>query len=814
MKATSPFNKIKVFRSFYAKLREFSFILLVVTALGAASCSTRLPAGAYTTRYSESGFSPMAECLPKDCFSSAVDERLNGGTLNAVSKLNTLRRQFPGTIWAARASFLLGVVSLESSQAQFLPAVTPRLKPRRIDTEAIRYLREALVLEDIRDYIRFYLAGAYRSADRYNEAINEYEIIINDFPGSLLIPRVLFEKASTLAVTNRSAGAIEVLRELVQGYPQDPLVPEALLLKAHLSWAERLPGDSAAALRRIITKYPTHRTAPKAEEFIKLLELNDIEVKGLSAVERYMRGKAFFSMAHYDEAIEEFTVAVDSADGSRLDEAAIDLSVAMLRLKRYKEAEETLKDYLNSNPAASKRLTALYWLGFSAFRRGDPVLLAEAERALKNESPKSWTRARILLYSAGLYEKRGEDKKARRLYRSVLDEFTGTVASEAAWRLGWEAYRSKRYQEALATFNGFLSSGSGGNNGRGVTEAEKFYYWSGRSAERLGSKKLAEELYGKACAPSLHTFYCHMATDRRADLGVVPHQKDRDTPEDKIMVAVTEDNSKIARLKKEPRYLAARELITLGFNAEASAELDLLIDRYSDEKTPLIELSSLFYRAGDFYRGLKIYYRYLPVITDGSPHLTGELLKIAFPLEVVDMVKRVSTPGYADAYLVAAVMREESTFNPVAVSRTGALGLMQIMPQTGDFIAKKNGDMPLKEDELLNPKVNIRFGSWYLAHLAQRFDNDLVFTVAGYNAGPTAVRRWVKMGPVEPDEFIESIPYEETRTYTKRVIKSYTEFLKAAGYDAGVRFERPLVTRSKGKNSGAQKDIDKDKNAG
>jgi soluble lytic murein transglycosylase len=115
------------------------------------------------------------------------------------------------------------------------------------------------------------------------------------------------------------------------------------------------------------------------------------------------------------------------------------------------------------------------------------------------------------------------------------------------------------------------------------------------------------------------------------------------------------------------------------------------------------------------------------------------------------------------------------------------------MPATGNFIAMKTRAGPVDREALLEPGLNVRFGSWYLGYLARKFNNNLVWTIAGYNAGPGAVERWAKNGPTEFDEFVEEIPYSETRAYAKRVIKSYTMYLKSGGIDPSRRFVRPIV---------------------
>jgi len=143
--------------------------------------------------------------------------------------------------------------------------------------------------------------------------------------------------------------------------------------------------------------------------------------------------------------------------------------------------------------------------------------------------------------------------------------------------------------------------------------------------------------------------------------------------------------------------------------------------------------------------------------------------------------------GEADPLLVAAVMREESSYDPDTISRTGAVGLMQVMPSTAEFIARASGMGHLTAEALLDPETNISLGAWYLAYLWRKTRGDPVETIAGYNAGLNSVLQWRKRYPLEDDEFIESIPFRETRNYTKKVLKSYQAFkMLAAG-------RRPLL---------------------
>ena len=138
---------------------------------------------------------------------------------------------------------------------------------------------------------------------------------------------------------------------------------------------------------------------------------------------------------------------------------------------------------------------------------------------------------------------------------------------------------------------------------------------------------------------------------------------------------------------------------------------------------------------------------------------------------------------------MTAVIREESAYNPLAISTAGALGLMQVMPHTGQKIAAQVGSDGFSRERLFDPCYNIRFGSWYLGHLAEKFNHNLVYAIAAYNAGPDIVTKWIQQfGYREQDEFIESIPYTETRQYVKKVLRSYRQYGKIYGPESRTAF--------------------------
>ena len=134
--------------------------------------------------------------------------------------------------------------------------------------------------------------------------------------------------------------------------------------------------------------------------------------------------------------------------------------------------------------------------------------------------------------------------------------------------------------------------------------------------------------------------------------------------------------------------------------------------------------------------------------------------------------------------MIHAISRQESQFDKAAISHAGARGLMQLMPYTAEWVARQVGLKDYRNNLLMDEDVNVRLGSWYLQHLIRRFNGNWVLAVAGYNAGPEAVERWTENGVRNLDEFIESIPYSETRYYTKKVIRSYIEYRRVAGVES------------------------------
>ena len=212
----------------------------------------------------------------------------------------------------------------------------------------------------------------------------------------------------------------------------------------------------------------------------------------------------------------------------------------------------------------------------------------------------------------------------------------------------------------------------------------------------------------------------------------------------------------------------------LGLNALAEAELTVVEHLNRTDAAALRVVRDHYERLGILNRALLLSSRIFSAAEDSS-----EIPRL-YPSYYWDQVSTAAIEAGVDPYLVLSVIRQESYFNERAVSRAGAVGLMQIMPQTGRRLAHSMGVRPFRRSLLFDPEVSIRMGTRFLGDQVQSFMEGPTEPVgfelglAAYNAGPHVARQWVKRFPYEdPDAFVERIPYKETRLYVKKVLKNY-----------------------------------------
>ncbi len=707
---------------------------------------------------------PSAE----DCFNIALKRWGDGNPAAADLGLRRLRERFPDSPWAGRAGFLLGKWASEIGSP-----------------EADALLSSAEVqLPELKEYALFFKANGTAKSGRSEEAISLYDRIGRQFPDSVLIGPAAYLKADTRFRSGDCPKALADLEEFVGGFPANPYVDQALLQGADCAVRMKDYKRAAGSLQRIYYYYAAGPRAAEAGQKLEALRTEGVVIPAPAPEARSERGRALVESARYPEAAAEWRALLAEKGPAERNGVRLELGETLVLMKRYDEAKTEYLSVVREDPAPEDLTSAVFWLGRIALRKGDEDGFLKAEQDLASRHPTGAERAKLLFWIGDYYESRQQIPRALEFYRRLITEIPmDPSAEEAVWRLGWLAYREGRWAEAIKILEGHVARRPNS------PLAGQFGYWIGRSAERAGLPEKAASAFRGVCSRFPRSYYCRQADSRLARLKLPPTARDPDLRGR----AASENGDRLPNgpspaLVGDRHYAIARELLRLDLKSEARRELGALSDRYASDRGNILELVGLFYSAGDYPRGLRlIRTHFQDFIEKGGDGLPNRFWEGAYPRYVVDLLpKKEDTAGSVDPYLVAAVIREESAFDPNAVSRAGAMGLMQLLPSTANWVAARMGLTSYRPEMITDHDTNLRLGAWYLAHLIERFNGNFVFAIAAYNAGPEAVGRWANESASNMDEFIESVPFSETRFYTKRVLRSYHEYLRIAGLPLSV----------------------------
>jgi soluble lytic murein transglycosylase len=174
------------------------------------------------------------------------------------------------------------------------------------------------------------------------------------------------------------------------------------------------------------------------------------------------------------------------------------------------------------------------------------------------------------------------------------------------------------------------------------------------------------------------------------------------------------------------------------------------------------------------------------IVFEGAGPLEDAVREITLPLHHEDIIRQQAADKQIDPALIAAVIYEESRFRD-QTSHAGARGLMQITPETADFIARRSGGVLFEQSDLSTPQVNIAYGAWYLRYLIRHYEGNETLAIAAYNAGQTNVDRWVRRaGGADSFDSARHIPFPETRAYVENVQERRGQYRDKYGGELGL----------------------------
>jgi len=336
-------------------------------------------------------------------------------------------------------------------------------------------------------------------------------------------------------------------------------------------------------------------------------------------------------------------------------------------------------------------------------------------------------------------------------------------AKVAAWELAWFYHRQNDPKKALR----YLSKGLKIKKMTPEVRA-KFTYWKGKLLYAQGKETAAKKSFKHLVTWYPNTYYGLLLTQRNDELGKFSIPKAASTPS-----KFWHDHPPHPSKKEQKLLRRAEFLLAVEEPEQAVREMQKTVSS-GESRAVVWEVSKL----------MKQYHQYTPLQSLVLRYYTWDMKrlavkdqhvwKFAFPRPYWDHLKKYAEQSGIDPYLALSVIREESLFNPQAISSTRAIGLMQLMPKTAKQVAR-GVNVPLKSKaDIFDPLVNTLLGTHYLGRLSRSFQEELIYTVGSYNAGPGNMGKWVNHWEKYPiDEFVEHIPFMETQNYVKRVFRTY-----------------------------------------
>jgi soluble lytic murein transglycosylase len=621
------------------------------------------------------------------------------------------------------------------------------------ETEFRQASNHGVALDDYAEYLE---AQAAVQGNRPQDALPLLIHFADRHPGSVFSDSAPILMANAYLAGNDANGALRVLQPLV-GSPMSRHVD----FRSTLAKAYQASGDvqrAATLYRGIYLGDPLSPEAANAKT--QMASMN----APLSAAERKQHADAMFNAKQYTAAEEEYRALQKSgSDLSQSDRDALEIYAAVcdLRLKKLSRAEVEHLPVTGDDSAALK----IYLQSELARNMGDTDQHDAFVQQLMAQYPHSrWLEE--ALYSGGnMYLIRQDDAKAIDQYLALVEHFPNSMyAPNAHWRAAWLCYRQRRYPDAARLMDEQIMTYPAGNQVPGAL------YWRARLYEdEEHNLSQALNYYNKLNASYVNSYYAILARQRIAEIGQRP-----DASPATALASVPEVNDpQLTDVlpENDPHLIKARLLANAGLNEYIRPELEL--SDTSSEWGAFAE-AQIYESFGESTRALQAMKRSkIPFFSLPVKDVPMAYWQLLLPRPYWETLEADARADGLDPYLVAALIRQESEFNPGAVSRMNAYGLMQLLPSVGKSIAKKDGQRHFSTNDLLNPSINLQLGTQDLRKSIDHYGGQVDYALAAYNAGDSPVHQWMSVNNYKDiAEWVESIPYTETRDYVQAILRN------------------------------------------
>ncbi len=739
-------------------LRDKILSCLPQAAAWVLACVLSLAHPPFSQAANTSSFQEGVRLIHQGKFSKA------GNRLLAVTNANADPAE------SRRARYLLGYIHLKENKHE----------------KAVELFSKSLKeYPEIEDYVRFSLAKAYAGNGQMEAALEQIKQLLKKFPQTVTYPQAQLLHAETLNLLKKNTAAVNVLQQAVKRISKNSslrefqgVLPEMISRLGQLYLELGNHKEAYAEYRKLYIHHPSNSLTLKALPEMKRLEsLPNVDSLPLSLKERSRRIKKLMKAVRYEQAVTEIQETLQPAS-QMAEKYYFYLARAYKGLRKRPEAIQTLKTFLKKYPRHRRVGEAHYEIGRHLWNIGqDRKAIDHLKKAVgKNQVSNIAIKSQFII--GRIHEGKKQYGQALKQYNRLVSKYgTADYAQSGAWRMGWIHYLRGHYQKAHDQFK---------ENARHYPAGDYIEYnlfWQAKSLEKMGKGDGARKTYMDIARNYPYTFSGIRAGERLGNYSIpIPVEKKSPYTVKKIAFKETEKSPdfRLNRALIPPEkfhHSRAVEMIGLGFHENAKWEILHLEKSVRKDLTGVMWLSNLYSQANAYTQSVRLLHLYKNYKTkNGEKNLSQQFWKHFFPLAHADTIQQISQKHNVDPYFVKGLIRQESLFEAEALSSAGARGLMQIMPETGKRLyALDPYEKPFDEELLYDPDLNIQLGIKYLSQLKERFGNNGTHTLISYNAGPHVLKKWlIRFRAIDdPDVFIESIPYPETRRYVKHVLRNH-----------------------------------------
>ena len=677
----------------------------------------------------------------------------------ASTQLRPMAQQLASTRSAAAYTGVLNYAQNhpgEGAAAAYLALGHAYMLDHRYADAATNYSQAKRAGEALDDYADYLGAQASIQAGRGGDAYAFLDHFADRYPDSIFDGTAPILLANAHLQQNDAKGALSVLEPLVNTPGS-----EQVSFRYALGRAYQLAGDTIHAAPIFRKIYQTQPLAFEAAEAGTQLQAMGAP---LSAAERKTHADALFNAKRYGEASTEYNaIGKNNPELTASDRDALTIYAAVCDFKlKHLSRRDIEKLPETGDDTAALKLYMLAELSRNEDdRNGHDALISQM---LLRFPTSRWLEE--ALYSGGnMYLLKHDAKQAIYHYALLVKMFpNSTYAPSAHWRAAWLNYRTRNYSEGARLMDEQIERYAGG------IEIPSALYWRGRIYEdEEHNFPQAVNYYRRLSDIYTDYYYANLARQRLSVLGTQPATPPAPPLNGAQRASVPELTGDLP--ENDTHLIKARLLANASLNEYIGPEIRA--SQGSEEWAALAQ-AEIYVSYGEYTRALQsMKHSGISFFTLPMAQVPDVYWHLLFPQPYwTELVADAGSNG-VDPYLVASLIRQESEFNTSAVSPANAYGLMQLLPSVGKSMAKKHAIKRFDAKQLLNPSVNLELGTANLKQVLDRFGGQVEYALAAYNAGDTPVRQWLSSNDYKDvPEFVESIPYTETRDYVQAILRN------------------------------------------